>query len=71
MGLESLYPDCPLGRYFAAIDELWPRLPRSERQAKLDWERSDAFTRDSDWPGWVKHLGPRPQPAVAKSRKAV
>lgn len=53
-----------LWRYFEAMDELWPRLSRAERAAKLAWEASDAFTRDSDWPGWYKYLGARPQGAA-------
>ncbi len=57
----------PLERYFAAMDDLWPRLPQSERLAYLAWERSEAFTRNSDWPGWVKYLGPRPE-AIKSAR---
>jgi len=64
--LSSPYLD-----YLAAMDELWPRLPQSERSAKLAWERSKAFTRDSDWPGWEKYLGICPVAAVnLKERSA-
>jgi hypothetical protein len=51
-----------LQNYFDAMDDLWLRLPSCERIAKLEWESSADFTRDSDWPGWVKYLGPRPVP---------
>ncbi len=50
----------PLQRYFDAMNELLPRLSESERRAYLEWERSDEFTRNSDWRGWRKYLGPRP-----------
>lgn len=48
--------------YLDAMAELWPRLSAAERQEKLNWERSEAFNGDRNWPGWVKYLGPPPQP---------
>lgn len=60
-----------LERYLDAMAELWPRLSADERQAKLSWERSEAFTRDREWPGWVKYLGPPPPlPEGARMRRS-
>jgi hypothetical protein len=47
--------------YLEAMTELEPNLPVEERQDLQRWYRSPQFTRDSDWPGWVKYLGPHPQ----------
>lgn len=48
--------------YFEAIDQLLPQLPEDERQAYHEWRPLPGSLRDSDWPGWVKYLGPRPTP---------
>jgi hypothetical protein len=47
--------------YLEAMTELEPHLTAEERQDLQHWYCSPRFTRDSDWPGWVKYLGPRPQ----------
>lgn len=49
-----------LFRYLESMTEVFAVLPESERLAYLAWERSDAYTRDSDWPGWEHYIGPRP-----------
>lgn len=59
-----------LNRYLERMAELLQVMPQSERQAYLAWERSDAWTRDSDWPGWVKYLGPRPELNPHRARRA-
>jgi hypothetical protein len=51
-----------LVRYLEAMTEIEPRLSPAEREELQAWYRSPHFTRDSDWPGWEKHLGPRPLP---------
>ena len=45
-------------RYVEAMTELEPNLPPEERLSLQEWYNSPEFTRDSDWPGWVKYLGP-------------
>lgn len=57
-----------LYKYLTAMTELFQRLPQSERQAYLEYERSDGYTRDSDWPGWAKYLGPRPMASSKQER---
>jgi hypothetical protein len=47
--------------YLEAMTELEPHLLPEERQDLQRWYVSPRFTRDSDWPGWAKYLGPRPQ----------
>jgi hypothetical protein len=49
-------------RYLEAMTELEPQLPSDDRASLQAWYASPEFTRDSDWPGWVKYLGPRPNP---------
>ena len=49
-------------RYIEAMTELEPNLPLEERLSLQEWYKSPEFTRDSDWPGWAKYLGPRPNP---------
>lgn len=49
-----------LVRYLEAMTDLEPRLPPEEREELQAWYRSPQFARDSDWPGWHKYLGPRP-----------
>jgi hypothetical protein len=49
-----------LVEYLEAMTELEPSLPLEERISLQRWYASPEFTRDSDWPGWVKYLGPRP-----------
>lgn len=51
-----------LVRYLEAMTDLEPHLSPAEREELQAWYRSPHFTRDSDWPGWQKHLGPRPSP---------
>jgi hypothetical protein len=46
--------------YLEAMTDLEPNLPAEERQELQMWYRSPRFTRDSDWPGWKKYLGSRP-----------
>jgi hypothetical protein len=47
--------------YLEAMTELESRLPAEERAELQRWYCSPEFTRDSDWPGWVKYLGQRPK----------
>jgi len=51
-----------LVRYLEAMTELEPNLPPEERADLQCYYESEEFTRDSDWPGWAKYLGPRPEP---------
>jgi hypothetical protein len=51
-----------LVRYLEAMTDLEPRLSAAERDELQAWYRSPQFGRDSDWPGWQRHLGPRPDP---------
>ena len=46
--------------YLVAMTEAYPTLPPDERQAFDNWRNLATSRRDSDWPGWVKYLGPRP-----------
>jgi len=55
-------PWMQLVRYLEAMTDLEPRLSPEERQELQAWYRSPHFTRDSDWPGWRRHLGPPPDP---------
>jgi hypothetical protein len=48
--------------YLEAMTDLEPRLSAEEREDLQAWYRSPNFTRDSDWPGWQRHLGERPKP---------
>jgi len=57
--------------YIEAMTELEPFLPIEEREELQRWYRSPLFTRDSDWPGWAKYLGPRPAPPVKASKPSV
>ena len=48
------------------------QLSQEERDALQKWESSDAFTRTDDWPGWTRHIGPRPgQPPAAQPAPAL
>lgn len=49
-------------RYLEQMTELEPNLSPAERASLQAWYISPDFTRDSDWPGWEKHLGDRPKP---------
>lgn len=46
--------------YLEAMTELEPTLPAADQADLQAWYQSPDFTRDSDWPGWEKYLGPRP-----------
>ena len=47
--------------YLIAMTELEPHLPDADRNSLRQFYRSRGqATRDSDWPGWEKYLGPRP-----------
>jgi hypothetical protein len=48
-------------QYIEAMTELEPQLTAEDRADLQRWYQSPEFTRDSDWPGWVKYLGPRPK----------
>lgn len=57
--------------YLVAITELFPRLSVEEQEAFERWRALPTSRRDSDWPGWVKYLGPRPVNLhVAQERSA-
>jgi hypothetical protein len=58
-GEQGLFTE--LIAYLEAMTEIEPHLPDVERRDLHRWYCSPEFTRDSDWPGWVKYLGPRPQ----------
>lgn len=47
--------------YLERMTQIEPSLPAGERAELQAWYRSPDFTRDSDWPGWEKYLGARPQ----------
>lgn len=50
-----------LVEYLERMTELEAQLPADERAELRAWYGSPDFTRDSDWPGWPKYLGPRPR----------
>ena len=33
---------------------------KAEQDAFIEWRARPTSKRDSDWPGWIKYLGPRP-----------
>lgn len=41
-------------------------MPESEKQALLDWEQANLDGHSvgtSDWPGWEKYIGKKPDPS--------
>jgi len=36
------------------------QLTDSDFEDLRKWESSAEFTRSTDWPGWVRYIGPRP-----------
>jgi len=50
-----------IARYIEAMTDLEPRLPANERADLERFYRTRAVgVRDSDWPGWERYLGKRP-----------
>jgi hypothetical protein len=45
--------------WYEAMMTCYEHLSDSELQDLRDWERSPAFTRTDDWPGWLRYIGAR------------
>jgi predicted GIY-YIG superfamily endonuclease len=51
--------------YFAMMHGCMATLPEDEKVALETWEQENldgATLSTSDWPGWVKYIGPKPLP---------
>lgn len=60
-----------LTAYLEAIADLYPKLTEEEQQAFVEWRSLPTSKRNSDWPGWVKYLGPRPgAPVLLEIRRS-
>jgi 5-methylcytosine-specific restriction endonuclease McrA len=51
--------------YYTAMYGCFKAMPEHEKRALLEWERHNldgCSVSTSDWPGWVKYIGHKPEP---------
>jgi hypothetical protein len=58
-----------LTKYLEAIADLFPKLSAEEQEEFERWRLLPSSRRNSDWPGWVRHLGPRPGAGLAQEMR--
>ncbi len=64
MAKNELYRE-KIRDYFGMMMGVYAAMPDEEKQKLLDWEKNNlgrSAVGTSDWPGWEKYIGKKPQP---------